>query len=314
MIPLRAGVQPACGLSPNGSRSSHSQDCAWGGQANAAEDIAFVAEHLPEVAMDNRYSGLPLWGSGTTFGAGFTDLSSGTLVLRGPMIEIAGTYGLRGLKIKAFAFFDSFSLSSGRERRPLNEPFVATPLTLPAAAEFTGLDGTMRDAGLGLALRDHVEASWIGAFDWSAGVLYQQVRLRDYRLDFQLLDGPDAGTRGTIDFSATYAHVTPFFGVGKHYDLGDWQLGPHVQVAMPLPRRGLAGGISGPGFDLAGNTASNGAGKHFGDPSVTFGFDVTYLPWNLTIDAGALATQAFFEPYVHEGIDQNWALHLYWSR
>lgn len=282
--------------------------------ARAPEDIAFVAEHLPEVAMDNRYAGLPLWGDGTTSEAGFTDLSSGTLALRGPMAEIAGTYGFHGLRLKAFAFFDRFSLTSGRERRPLNEPFVATPLALPAAAEFTGLDGTMRDAGLGLALGDHVQSSWIGAFDWSAGLLYQQVRLRDYRLGYQLLDGPDAGASGAIDFSATYAHFTPFFGVGKHYEFGDWRLGPHAQLAMPLPRRGLAGRITGPGFDQAGNTADNGAGKHFGDPSVTLGLDVTYLPWNLSIDVGSLVSQAGLEPFIHEGIDRNWALHLYWTR
>jgi hypothetical protein len=284
------------------------------GLANGAEDIAFVAEHLPEVAMDNRYAGLPLWSDGTTFGAGFTDMGSGTLALRGPMAGIAGTYGFHGLRLKAFAFFDAFKLTSGRERRPLNEPFVPTPLTLPVAAEFTGLDGRMRDAGLGFALGNHVDSSWIGAFDWSAGVLYQQVRLRDYRLDYSVLDGPDAGASGAIDFSATYSHFAPFVGLGKRYEFGDWRLGPHVQLAMPLPRRGVEGRITGPGFDAAGNTADNGAGKHFGDPSVTVGVDVTYLPWNLSIDAGSLATQALFEPHIHQGIDQNWALHLYWTR
>jgi hypothetical protein len=281
--------------------------------ANAAEDIAFVAEHLPEVAMDNRYAALPLWGDGTTFAAGFTDMGSGTLALRGPMAGIAGTYGFHGLRLKAFAFFDAFKLTSGREHRPLNEPFVPTPLALPAAAEFTGLDGTMRDAGLGLALGRHVDSSWIGGFDWSAGVLYQQVRLRDYRLDYRVLDGADAGASGSIDFSADYSHLTPFVGLGKRYDFGDWRLGPHMQVAMPQ-RRAMTGRITGPGFDLAGNTADNGAGKHFGDPSVTIGVDVTYLPWSLSIDAGSLATQALFEPHFHQGVDQNWALHLYWTR
>jgi len=281
--------------------------------AGAKEDIAFVAEHLPEVAMDDRYAALPLWGQGMRFDAGLTDLSSGTLSLRGPMAEIAGTYGFRGLRLKAFAFFDSFRLSGGRERRPLNEPFVATPLALPAAAEFTGLDGAMRDAGLGVSLGDHVESSWIGAFDWSAGVLYQRVRLSDYRLDYRLLDGPDAGATGLIDFSADYSHVTPFVGLGKRYDFGDWQLGPHVQVAMPQ-RRPMSGRITGPGFDLAGDTAANGAGKHFGDPSVTLGLDVTYLPWNLSLDVGSVASQALLEPVIHEGIDQNWSLHLYWTR
>jgi hypothetical protein len=281
--------------------------------AFAKEDIAFVAEHLPEVAMDNRYAGLPLWGEGTTFAAGFTDMATGTLSLRGPMADVAGTFGFHGLRLRAFAFFDSFSLRSGHERRALNEPFVAAPLALPAAAELTGLDGSMRDVGLGFALSDDVDDSWIGAFYWSAGVLYQKVRLAGYRLDYRLLDGPDAGTFGTIDFSADYAHLTPFAGLAKHYDFGNWQLGPHVQMALPQ-RRAMAGRITGPGFDRAGNTADNGAGKHFGDPSVTLGLDVTYLPWSLTVDVGSLVTQAGIEPFIHEGIDRNWTLQLYWSQ
>ena len=28
---------------------------------SATESIEFIAEHLPEIAMDNRYASLPLW-------------------------------------------------------------------------------------------------------------------------------------------------------------------------------------------------------------------------------------------------------------
>ena len=33
--------------------------------ARAEHDIEFVAEHLPEVMMDNRYATLPIWSLGT---------------------------------------------------------------------------------------------------------------------------------------------------------------------------------------------------------------------------------------------------------
>ncbi|HTU64961.1 MAG TPA: hypothetical protein VMF52_03335 [Steroidobacteraceae bacterium] len=284
------------------------------GASGASEDIAFVAEHLPEVAMDDRYAALPLWARGVDVSAGLTAMSSGTLDLRGPTFDVAGTVGFHGLTFKPFAFFDSFSLTSGRERRPLDEPFVATPLALPAAAEFRGLDGRMSDAGVGFAVGDQVSSSWLGEFDWFAGLLYQRVHLTDYRLDYLVLDGPDAGATGVIDFSATYAHLTPFVGFGKRFARGDWSFAPHVQLAVPLPRRGVSGRILGPGFDLAGDSADNGAGKHFGDPSVTVGFDVTYQPWDLTLDAGSFASQWLLEPHIHEGVDQNWMLHLTWSR
>ena len=35
--------------------------------ASAAVSIEFIAEHLPEIAMDNRFASLPLWGTGDNY-------------------------------------------------------------------------------------------------------------------------------------------------------------------------------------------------------------------------------------------------------
>jgi hypothetical protein len=86
-----------------------------------------------------------------------------------------------------------------------------------------------------------------------------------------------------------------------------------VQLALPRPRRGIAGRITGPGFDLTGNTADNGTGTPFGDPSVTIGFNVTYRPWNLTVDLGSTITQALIEPRIHEGVQHNLLLTAHWT-
>jgi hypothetical protein len=75
----------------------------------------------------------------------------------------------------------------------------------------------------------------------------------------------------------------------------------------------MLGRVTGPGFDLSGDTETHGAGKHFGDPSITLGLDVTYEPWNLTLDAGSALSQALLEPLVHEGIGQNWVIELRWT-
>lgn len=143
--------------------------------------------------------------------------------------------------------------------------------------------------------------------------MWQQFKLRDYRFDYRVLDGPDAGVIGSLDYSATYTHVSPFLGLAFPRSSGNWRLTPHAQFAMPLPRRGMAGRITGPGFDLAGNQADNGAGKHFGDPSVTLGFDVTYSPWDLTIDFGSTFSQALLEPKIHEGVEHDLVLTGYWT-
>ena len=66
------------------------------------------------------------------------------------------------------------------------------------------------------------------------------------------------------------------------------------------------------GFDLRGNTAAAGYGKHIGDPSLTFGLDITYLPAHFTVDVGALLTQRLLEPFINKGIEANWLLSCQW--
>jgi len=87
--------------------------------------------------------------------------------------------------------------------------------------------------------------------------------------------------------------------------LGRWTSTPHVQVGVPLPRRGVAGRITGAGFDVSGN----GKGKHFGDTSVTIGWDLTYEPWHVSVDLGTALSQMLLERPNHEGVQQNWMLY-----
>jgi hypothetical protein len=43
------------------------------------------------------------------------------------------------------------------------------------------------------------------------------------------------------------------------------------------------------------------------------GFDVVYVPAHLTVDLGAMLTQRFLEPLIHEGIETNWLLSVQWQ-
>jgi hypothetical protein len=288
----------------------------------ATESLEFVQEHLPEIAMDNRYASLPLWNACVDdeetycygVNAGYARTHSGTLSIDGPMLSLSMAWPIKeDLRLTGFVFFDDFILAGGVEQRPLEVLFANPPLTMPADAEFTGLDGTARDVGLGVALNGVADWSWLPRMEWSAGLMWQRFALNDYRFDYRITEGPDAGTTGTVDYSATYAHISPFFGAAWPRARGPWQYSPHVQFALPLPRRGVEGRITGPGFDLTGNTADNGQGKHFGDPSVTIGFNVTYEPWDLTLDLGSTVTQALLEPMIHEGVKHNLMLSAYWA-
>ena len=290
--------------------------------ATAAEDIEFVQEHLPEVAMDNRYGTLPVWSAAGETGnapsfemqAAWSDSGSGGLTIQGPLLSIAFTDTLRGSwRWGAFAFYDPLQLKAASDDRPLQTLFQpATPIARPVDAHFSNLDGRATDYGAGVFVNRASADGWLGDHAWTAGVLWQRVTLQDYRLDYEITAGPQRGLSGQIDFDADYSHVTPFVGLQLPRTFGRWSIAPHALFALPLPRRGIAGHITGPDFDLRGNTADVGQGKHFGDPSLTLGLSATYEPAHLSIDVGALATQALMEKYVHRGIESNYVLSFAW--
>lgn len=287
--------------------------------ASAADNLEFVVEHLPEIGMDNRYASLPIWtpcDSGTCFSvnAGYARTHSRTLSMNGATVSLGFVRPVgERFRVSGFVFVDDFTLRSGTERRILDPTFADPPLALPADAEFNNLRGAARDYGVGFALNGSLDWSWLPPLEWSTGAMWQKFRLSDYRFDYRVLGGPDAGATGAIDYGANYSHFSPFVGFSLPMERGDWRLSPHMQLAVPLPRRGLAGHMSGPGFDLSGNADDNGAGKHFGDPSVTIGFNITYEPWDLTVDLGSTFTQALVEPRIHEGVGHNLLFTGFWT-
>lgn len=296
---------------------------ACGSSACAKEGIEFVAEHLPEVAIDNRYATLPVWSAmepsdGWTFSAqaAFGRARAGHLEISGPMFSIAATRALGPRwSGSAFGFADELDFSGGNELRPLQTLFApATPIARPVAARFDDLDGRMRHYGFGVAAAMASDDGWLGAHRWVGGVLFEQIELRDYGLDFAILEGEAAGTRGHIDFDAHYRHIAPFVGLQVARERGNWTFSPHGLFAWPLPRRGFVGHIATDQFDLHGDQAEAGYGKHFNDLSVTLGFEITYRPAHLSVDVGTALSQALLEPRIHKGVGSNWLLSVRWER
>lgn len=291
--------------------------------AYAKEDIEFVAEHLPEVAMDNRYATLPVWdgvdsSKAWTFAAqaAFTQVRAGNLEISGPMFAVAATRTLGPRWAgSAFAFADELDFSGGNDRRPLQTLFAPeTPIARPVAARFDDLDGRMHHYGFGVAVSMASDDGWLGAHRWVGGVLFEQVELRGYGANFEILAGEASGTRGRIDFDADYRHLAPFFGLQVARARGSWMFSPHGLFAWPLPRRGFAGHIATDQFDLHGDQAEAGYGKHFNDLSVTLGFEITYRPARLSVDVGTALSQALLEPHIHRGVKSDWLLSVRWQR
>jgi hypothetical protein len=273
--------------------------------------------------MDNRYATLPVWTAttanpddGWTFAAqgSFSQAGSGDLEVAGPMLSFAVSRALASRwTVTALGFADKLNLSGGDERDLQTLFAPSTPIARQVAASFDVLDGRVNHYGAGFALSTTSDRGWLGAHRWVAGLLYESVELRDYRWNFTILEGPDAGTRGQIDFDNDYRHFTPFAGLQIERERGDWSFSPHALFALPLPRRGVVGHIQTDEFDIHGDTAEAGTGKHFGDPSLTLGFDITYRPAHLSVDVGTVLTQALIEPYVHKGIDRSWVLSVRWQ-
>lgn len=282
------------------------------------KDIEYVAEHLPEVAMDNRYASLPVWRSSAAgrgaLALGYSRTRSGELRLAGPMLSGSWTWRAQGTwTATAFAFLDELAFSGEGDLRPLRSVALpAVPLPLPAPARFDGGDGTLRHFGAGVAFATERDGPRLGPHRWVAGLQVERASLRGYGYRWQILAGPAAGTRGSIGFDADYDHLTPFAGLEFPRQFGRWTLAPHVLLAVPLPRRGVFTQMSGPGFALQGDTDSAGNGKHFGDASLALGVELTHEPSGLSLDLGATATQATLERAVHRGIDANLLLNVGW--
>jgi hypothetical protein len=287
-------------------------------EAKATEDIEFVAEHLPEVSMDNRYATLPVWSANAedpwTFvtQAAYSRVTTGELDIQGPLLSLGFIREITpSWSVGVTLFADRLRLSGTHDYRPLQTLFApSTPLTRPSPARFDDLDGSMEHLGASLILARLSSASWLGTHRWLAGVVVEQIKLSDYAFNYEILEGPDEGTRGVIDFDATYRHVTPIIGIEFPRHASRWSYDTTALLAWPIPRRGFVGHITGPGFDIHGDTQDVGNGKHFGDPSVTLGFDVTYEPSHITVGLGTLLTQRLLEPHIHRGIETDWLVNV----
>ena len=230
----------------------------------AGQSFELVAEHLFEAAMDNRFATLPLWDIVTsqsepwqfTVQGAAARTGSGGLTLDGPMGSIALRKQLNGpWSLRAFGFLDELRFS-GASDQPLATLFTQTPLVLPAGASFTDLHGTHRNLGAGIGFNLQKDDGWLGERQWVISALYQRVELRDDRATYHVIEGPSGGATGFVDYSATYAYFTPFAGFAVVRTFGAWNLVPHALFAIPIPRRGVQGRITGPGFDLSGDTAT----------------------------------------------------------
>ena len=278
-----------------------------------AENIHYLAEHLPEAAQDARYIALP-WPAGPLEPGGWdfmvqfgwTSASAGFLDVDGPMLGMAlrrAWSDRAGLVVLGFA--DPMTVSGGSGAEVLDLGFAPPSLGLPQQAEFTDPRGTYHHWGAG--------AAWVRAlgderrYTLGTGLLFDHLSVDGYAMDYRLLTGPAAGTRGVLDHSSTAAYVTPFAQLTRTWELGSrFTLTPRFSAAFPLPVGDFDARLNGPGFDVSGTPAK------IGDPVLGGGAGLLHLRSGLELDLGVTLLYPLVEHVSHPGVDRAWTVQLGW--
>ncbi len=285
-------------------------------------DIRFLGEHLPEAAQDARAFSLP-WpaeaaeaGRWRAFaGAGYSSARAEFLDEKGFLATLGAERGFAGDRaLVLFGFFDRFTVSGGAGEQVLSARFLASsPLDLPETARFSNAGGSFRHVGVGSAWSFRISPAaartpWRG----EAGLLVDRLTLDAYRLDFELLDGADAGARGTLDQSGAATFVTPFFGVGRTLPIGRrFDLVPRVLAGAPLPAGDFDGRLIGPGYDRSSRDAGGHPGK-IGDGFAALSVGLLHRPSGLEVDFGGALAYPLFERLTHDGVSRSFLLSFSW--
>jgi hypothetical protein len=285
------------------------------------EDINFLAEHLPESAQDARYLFLP-WPAWRleagkwqgTLEPGYVDTGADFLKLKGPMFAGNSVYGFSdrwGLEI--LAFYDTAKVSGGTGTQVLRPFFFHNvPLDVPENAEFSNPRGDYTHWGVGAALLRDVPLAGDRRFTVAFGVLADRLEIKGYQMDYRLLGGATAGTRGVMDFSSSGTYATPFVGFQYSMPLGSsFALTPRFVVGAPLPPADFDARVTGPGFDLSTARGDGKPGK-IGDAYLGVSAGLIHLHSGLEIDLGSTLFYPVFEKISHPGVDRAYTLQVAW--
>jgi len=289
-----------------------------------AEDIHFLAEHLPEAPQDARYISLP-WLSDRmaagrwqeTFQVGYAQAGADFLRIGGPMVAFNAGYGFSdtwGLSV--LGFYDSMTVSGDSGTQVLRPFFFpSVPLDLPENVELSNPRGDYRHWGLGGALvRELSPAGASPRWTLTGGLLYDHLEIKGYELDYRILSGASAGATGILDHSSDVDFVTPFAGLQYTRLLGArFSIAPRFTAGAPLPPGDFDARLTGPGFDLSTARGQGHPGR-IGDSWLGVSAGLIHLRSGLEVDLGSTLFYPIFERISHPGVDRAYLVQLAWHR
>ena len=285
------------------------------------ENIYYIAEHLVEAAQDARYFALPWTGKNApadtwrpVVSVGGADFGSELASARGGLLTVGFERKWSASKsYSLLAFYDRFNVyGDSSENVLLPGPIMNPPLDIPEHAVFSNPNGLFTHTGIGLVVRrdrtNPAENSWTKVW----GVVLERLALSDYRIDYRLTTGVDAGAEGRIEYGGANYFFTPFYGAQYRYTLGShYSLLPRVAVGIPLPTGKITTRMTGPGFDLTAES-TGGQQIRIGDGYVILGMGLRDSNTQLELDVGSVVAFPLVERLTHEGINSGVMLSVTW--
>ena len=283
-------------------------------QSHASESIGYVAEHLLEVPMDSRFQAFPTAheeipkGKLTT-----TVLNVDGGKLQSSMLGIQFSQRLttsRDRQWQLGAFFDSITFSGDTglaEMRPQFGNIPGFPSRFPVA--ITGVSGHAKQYGIMLARILPLNSGKTVA----VGIALQELAVSKFDVQFDTFE-PNGEQSFFVSYAGKYSAITPYATISSSpvHRSSKWSTGWHSTLALPLPRQGFKGRLVGEGFDLSGDTSSQGNGAHIPDLYLGWGYHISYRPRNISIDLGGALYSAVFEPIVHKEISPPISISVTW--
>lgn len=292
----------------------------------AGERLGFVAEHMIEVQSDARYLALseierPDVGDTSRFDVGYLSASGGVFSSSAMMLGIQRYFAdtdqpSQGWMLAGFLDLIRFDGSSGDTTL---DPLFAKNFPFPVPLNITVQDikGDALHAGVSLSFIKYASTS----LAWQTGLLLEYYSVNQLKVDFITRDLANNFT-GFADYAGDYHAITPFFSTRYFFPQqpGSYRYSSRFVAAWPLPRRGFSGEVSGPGFNISGDTDETGNGTHIPDPFFGFGFTIEgadhsasnsahkQAGWRL--DIGTSLWLYVFENKTHEGLDPPFFIHF----
>jgi len=274
--------------------------------ASASESIDYVAEHLLEAPMDARYQTFPqapadLSRSETRLQLGYAHVDAGRLQNDVPLLGLQYFYPWQEKwSLLGGVFWDEYQIGGSHGRDEAAPLYGVTPgLPSSFAVDITDISGSASHYGISLAANYRYDQRW----NLQAGVALERLDVHRFRVSFTTVDLQN-NFAGQLNYDGAYNMLTPFCAAEWKPNFASKYFTSTLRTlfAFPLPRVGFKGGISGPDFNVSGDTDAAGHGSHIPDPFLGVGFTLEHKASGVRVDLGAPIYSRIYQPVVHKGI------------